>query len=138
MFKLWYTIIKDIRILTREKVGIVLMFGMPIALVIIITSIQNSTFEMVNKNKVALLVCNRDTGKLSKEFLKSVNQIGMFKMQNLPQGEADKAITNRMNTSDATLAIVIPADFSVKIDAEARSVSGKALNTFGLDGGKID
>jgi len=114
------------------------MFGMPIALVLIITSIQNSTFELVNKNKVTLLVCNRDTGKISKEFLASVNQIGMFKMQSLPQGEAKNAITDKMNNSDAPLAIVIPADFSVKIDAKAKSIAGKALNTFGLDGGQTD
>ena len=51
MFKLWATIIKDIRILTRDKVGIALMFGMPILLVLIVTSIQNSTFQLINKNK---------------------------------------------------------------------------------------
>lgn len=138
MLKLWATIIKDFRILTRDKVGITLMFGMPIALVLIITSIQNNTFELVNKNKVALLVCNRDTGKISKDFLVSVDKIGMFKMQTVPQGETDKSITDRMNNSDAPLAIIIPTDFSVKIDAKAKSVSGKALNTFGLDGGKVD
>ncbi|MEO6523627.1 MAG: ABC transporter permease [Mucilaginibacter sp.] len=138
MFKLWATIVKDIRILTRDKVGIALMFGMPIALVLIITSIQNNTFELVNKNKVALLVCNRDTGKISKEFIASVNKIAMFKMQFIPKGESDKAITEQMHNTDAPLAIVIPSDFSAKINAQAQSVSGKALNTFGLDGGKTD
>ena len=54
----------------------------------------------MNKNKVALLVCNRDTGKISKEFLQAVNQIGMFKMQNISQGESDKAITAQMNNGD--------------------------------------
>ena len=48
MFKLWATIIKDIRILTRDKIGIGLMFGMPILLVLIVTSIQNSTFQCPN------------------------------------------------------------------------------------------
>jgi len=138
MFKLWATIVKDIRVLSRDKVGIALMFGMPIALVLIITSIQNNTFNLVNKNKVTLLVCNRDTGKISKEFIASVDQIGMFKMQTIPQNESEKAITNRMNNTDAPLAIVIPADFSLKIAVKAQSVSGKALNTFGLDGGKTD
>ena len=36
------------------------------------------------------------------------------------------------------LAIIIPNNFSAKIAAKAKSVAGKALNTFGLDGGKID
>ncbi|RKR83947.1 ABC-2 type transport system permease protein [Mucilaginibacter gracilis] len=138
MFKLWATIIKDIRILSRDKVGITLMFGMPIALVLIITSIQNSTFNLVNKSKVALLVCNNDTGKLSVEFLQAVNGIGMFKMQTIPKTERSENLTERMHNSEAPLAIVIPADFSTMIDAKAKLVSGKALNTFGLDGGKVD
>lgn len=138
MFKLWYTIVKDLRILSRDKVGISLMFGMPIALVLIITSIQNNTFELVNKNKVSLLVCNRDTGQISTDFLQAVDQIGMFKLMTVTKHENDQAITQRMNNSDAPLAVVIPADFSVKIDLQAKTVSGKALNTFGLDGGKTD
>jgi ABC-2 type transport system permease protein len=67
MFKLGATILKDIRILLRDKVGIALMFGMPILLVLIVTSIQNSTFQLISKNKISLLVCNRDTGKRSIE-----------------------------------------------------------------------
>ena len=56
MFKLWSTIIKDVRILSRDKVGIALMFGMPILLVIIVTGIQNNTFQLINKNKILSLI----------------------------------------------------------------------------------
>ena len=66
MYKLWATIQKDVRVLLRDKVGILLMFVMPIILVVVVTSIQNSTFELVGKNRLALLICNRDTGKMSK------------------------------------------------------------------------
>jgi ABC-2 type transport system permease protein len=136
MFKLWATIIKDIRILTRDKVGILLMFGMPILLVVIVTSIQNSTFQLINKNKISLLVCNRDTGHISREFIETVDKIGMFKL--VPVSADQNAIMARMHTKDALLAMVIPADFSSKTTAKAKIVAGKALNTFGLDTDKID
>ncbi|MCH5691071.1 hypothetical protein LWM68_46725 [Niabella sp. W65] len=42
---------KDWRILTRDKVGLTLMFVMPIVLAIVITTVQNSTFELVNDKK---------------------------------------------------------------------------------------
>jgi len=136
MFKLWATIIKDIRILTRDKVGILLMFGMPILLVVIVTSIQNSTFQLINKNKISLLVCNQDTGHISREFIEAVDKIGMFKL--VPVSADQNAIMARMHTKDALLAMVIPADFSAKTTAKAKIVAGKALNTFGLDADKID
>ncbi|CAN5479558.1 ABC transporter permease [soil metagenome] len=138
MFKLWATIIKDLRILTRDKVGIALMFGMPILLVLIVTSIQNSTFQLINKNKISLLVCNRDTGKISREFLQAVDKIGMFKLVSIPGKESEKQVTGRMQSKDALLAMVIPGDFSVKTNTKAKTVASKALNTFGLEGDKID
>lgn len=138
MFKLWSTIIKDIRILTRDKIGIVLMFGMPILLVIIVTTIQNSTFQLINKNKISLLICNRDTGKISKEFIEAVDKINMFKLIQVSKDESEKMITDRMNSKDALLAMVIPPDFSEKINIRANAVAGKALNAFGLVGDTIN
>ena len=43
MFKLRATILKDILILTRDRVGMIVMFVMPIILAIVITATQNST-----------------------------------------------------------------------------------------------
>ncbi|MHA4810366.1 ABC transporter permease [Flavitalea flava] len=140
MYKLWATIKKDVRILTRDKVGIALMFGMPVVLVLVITTIQNGTFELVNKNKTPLLISNRDTGRISAEFIQSIEKIGMFRLlpvthdQSAPHDQSEKNILDRMHAKDALLAIVIPPDFSSKITARSKRVAGKALNTFGLQG----
>jgi len=134
MYKLWATIRKDVRILIRDKVGLILMFGMPIVLVLVVTSIQNNTFELVNKNKISLLVCNRDTGAISEDLIKSVDKVGMFKLIPVPGYQSEKIITDRMHAKDALLAMVIPVDFSSGMKAKAEKVAGKALNTFGLEG----
>src|ERR1700736_528177 len=112
MYKLWATIVKDVRILSRDKVGLTFMFGMPIILVLVITSIQNSTFNLVNKNKVPLLICNRDTGNLSGQLIQTIDKIGMFRLVQVSKDQTEKAITDRMHAKDALLAIVIPGDFS--------------------------
>lgn len=138
MFKLWATIIKDIQILIRDKVGIALMFGMPVLLVLIVTSIQNNTFQLINKNKISLLICNRDTGEISAEFIQAIDKIDMFKLIRIPKDESEKMITDRMHTKNALLAMVIPTDFSEKIDAKAKTVAGKALNAFGLEGDTVN
>ena len=135
MFKLWATILKDLRILLRDKIGLTLMFGMPVLLVLVITKIQNSTFELVNKNKVVLLVANRDTGKVSLEMIQAIDKIGMFKLEEVPKNQTDKQLTNRMHGKDALLALILPQDFSYKITAKAKSVTAKAMNSFGLEGG---
>jgi ABC-2 type transport system permease protein len=131
MYKLFATIQKDVRVMTRDWVGLLFMFGLPILLVLIVTSIQNSTFELMNKNRVPLLLCNRDTGAASRQFIQAVDQVGLFKL--LQTSGSDSSIRVRVQQKDAMLALVIPANFSIRVEARARMVAGKAMSSFGLE-----
>ena len=137
MFKLWATIVKDCRVLMRDGIGLALMFVMPIILVIVVTDIQDSTFQMINKNKMPVLICNRDTGASSRQLIEAINKIGLFKVYQLPRGQNEKLIADSMKAKDALLGVVIPADFTVKVKAKAKSVSGKALVSFGLQADSV-
>ncbi|MDB5136487.1 MAG: transporter permease [Mucilaginibacter sp.] len=132
MFKLWATIVKDFRVLVRDGIGLALMFVMPIVLVFVVTDIQNSTFKLINKNKLAILICNRDTGESSAQLIKTINKIGMFKVSQLPKNQSKETIADSMKQRDALLSVVIPANFTVKVRAKSKSVAGKALTSFGL------
>ena len=132
MYKLWATIKKDIIVLLRDKVGLMLMFTMPIILAIVITAIQNSTFELVNNNKVPLLLCNRDTGDASKQLITTIKKIGMFDIKQVTQNQTDQQIIDRMHAKDALVAVIIPKYFSAKIVANAKNISSTALNNFGM------
>ena len=137
MFKLKATIIKDIRILLRDKVGISLMFIMPIILVIVVTSIQNSTFQLVNKNKLSIIINNSDTGQASKQLIKAIDKIGMFKASQVSGDKTEQQIAEAMHQDDAMLGIIIPSNFSAKVAAKSKSIAGKALTSFGLQGDTV-
>ena len=137
MFKLWSTIRKDAIILFRDKVGLLLMFVMPILLVLVITSIQNSTFELVNENKIPLLVCNKDTAHTSVEFIEALKQIGMFEITEVSNSLSTKSLNTLMHEKDALVAIIIPPTFSYSISKKTIDVSSKALQEFGLNGDTI-
>ena len=108
------------------------MFVMPVILAIVITAIQNSTFELVNDNKVPLLLCNKDTGQASRQLVQTIEKIGMFDVKQVIKSETEKQIMDRMHAKDALVAIVVPENFSSAISAKAKNISGKALNNFGL------
>ncbi|HMK03260.1 MAG TPA: ABC transporter permease [Ferruginibacter sp.] len=132
MFKLWSTILKDVRILSRDRLGLVFMFAMPIVLAIVITAVQNSTFEMLNTNKVPMLLCNKDTGEAGKQLEAAIGKAGMFDLKQLAPAESEKEISARMHAKDAVIAIIIPADFTAKIKEKAKHTAAKALHSFGL------
>src|ERR1700691_1712912 len=105
MFKLRATILKDITILWRDKIGLTLMFLMPILLVIIVTNIQNSTFQLIDKNKLTILICNKDTGQASQQLITSIGKMGMFKVSAIANNQNTVQLTDAMHTQDAMLGI---------------------------------
>lgn len=132
MFKLRSTILKDIRILTRDKLGLIFMFVMPIVLAIVITAVQNSTFEMLNTNTVPMLICNRDTGEAGKQMENAITKVGMFDLKQVTPNATDKEISERMHAKDAVIAIIIPADFTEKLKQKSDITAKKALHNFGM------
>jgi len=112
MFKLWAAIVKDVKILTRDKVGLTLMFAMPIILVLVITSLQAGTFELVNENKVQLLICNKDTGAASTQLIQALNKAGMFSIHTTTDMDK-KQVADKMNEQNALIAIVYLPTFLI-------------------------
>jgi len=137
IFKLWATIRKDCRVLIRDGIGLSLMFIMPIVLVVVVTDIQNSTFQLINKNKMTILVCNRDTGESGKQLIDAINKIGLFKVYNLPKNQDANTIVDTMKDKDALLSVTVPDDFTKKVKAKAKSVSNKAMVSFGLQADSV-
>ena len=127
MYKLYITILKDFRILMRDKVGLTLMFVMPILLVLVMTSIQNSTFELVNNKKLSLILCNRDTAQTSKQFLQAISKMGMFKVEQMPLASSNEEVQSQMEVSETLVALILPSDFSSKIKSKAAKIAQKAL-----------
>src|SRR5579871_495551 len=132
MNKLIATIIKDFRILLRDKVGLTLMFVMPILLALIITAVQNSTFELVNHNKINLLLCNKDTGDASQQLSIAIKKTGMFNVIQTASGASPEQVAVIMREKDAMAAVIIPNGFSSQITATANNVASNALKNFDI------
>jgi ABC-2 type transport system permease protein len=104
-----------------------MMFFMPVILVIVITSVQNSTFELVNNNKIALLAYNRDKGPEGARLMEAIEKIGLFRLLPGDDSVPDNEISIRMHAKDALVAVVIPADFSSSIQTRAADMASRAL-----------
>ncbi len=137
MYKLRATILKDLLMLSRDRVGMIVMFVMPIVLAIVITATQNSTFELVNSNKVPLLLINRDGGNSSKQLENAIGKAGMFEVKKMEAASTDSQAEERMHEKDALLAVIIQPGFSEKMETRAKETAAKALNNFGLPGDSV-
>ena len=127
MFKLYSTLRKDLLLLLRDKVGITFIFIMPVILVLIITSIQNSAFDIVNSNKVPVLIYNQDKGEAANQFLDALEKIGLFDLRILQDSILPADLAARMHKEDALLAIAIPKGFSDRLAKRASVTANKAF-----------
>jgi len=114
------------------------MFIMPVVLAIIITAVQNSTFELVNDNKVPLLIANKDSGQLGKKLIEAIEKVGMFDLKQVTGEKSVRLVTERMHAKDALIAVAIPEDFTSRILAKSKNISGRALNEFGLEADTVN
>lgn len=131
--KLWATIQKDVRILLRDKVGLLLMFAMPILLVIIITAIQNSTFDIMGQKRLSLLVCNKDEGSAAQQFIQALDTSGLFNIS-YNNDINEQQLADKIYGDDVAGAVIITNGFSQQVEAGAKQTAGKALHSFGLEG----
>lgn len=133
MFKLWAAILKDFLILIRDKAGLAVMFAMPILLVVVITSIQNSTFKLVNENKIAILVSNRDGGESSIQVVEALSKIGMFDVIKADSTLSEEQLKTLMAEKEAMIGVVVPKGFSPAIKTKSRIIANKALSELGME-----
>jgi len=135
MIKFRTSIKKEILIITRDRIGMTLMFIMPIILVIVITSIQNSTFELVNENRISLVIINNDKGELSTKLTESLQSLGSFRIFETQEDSED--VGELLDKHDAMIGLEIPEGFTNDIKEKSSRITDRVMFDFGLNDKKV-
>ncbi len=131
MRKLIATLKKEGLVLLNDKVGLLIMFLMPIFLVFIITIVQDSTFKLVSENKIDIAINNLDEGNLGDSLVKSLTAAGAFEITTY-KGLSNKACEALISKEKKLLVIVLPQHFSRDLTQKTSEISQKMLQEFGV------
>ena len=129
--KLIASIKKEILLLFSDKIGLAIMFLMPLLLVFIITIIQDSAYKMVNENKVSLIISNQDKGEQGKKLIQLLNESGLFELQQENNLETS-ALNSFLLDENKLTALYIPVNFSKKLKEKAHQISTTLTFELGL------
>jgi ABC-2 type transport system permease protein len=135
MFKIYSSLRKEFLLLINDKVGLVLMFLMPLLLVFIITIIQDSAYKMVNENQIPLLVVNHDKGGEGAKLVSLLDSSGLFKIDGQDQ-IAQSSLRAELLARGKMVALYIPESFSAGLESNAAEVSSILMDDLGLQGDK--
>lgn len=131
MGKLRASIKKEFLLLINDKVGLLLMYLMPILLVFIITLVQDSTFKLVNENNLEIIIVNNDEGNLGDTLVAHLEKTGVFSIQKRNE-LSENQIQKTLLDGSELIAIRIPANFSANLNAKAKNISIGMLSEFDL------
>ena len=132
MFKVYSSIRKEVLLLINDRVGLALMFLMPLLLVFIITIIQDSVYKVVNENQIPLLIMNHDKGLQGKKLVNVLTESGLFKIDTV-HNLSQKELKSELLARGKMIALYIPATFSSGLESNAGDVSKILMDDLGLE-----
>jgi ABC-2 type transport system permease protein len=135
MYRYYISLKKEALLFLNDKVGLALMFLMPVLLVFIITIIQDSVYQIVDTNKITLLIANHDTGDLGNKLIVQLDSSGLFKITEDKTLEPD-GIKKSISGKKALTAIYIPVGFSEMLEHKTQQLSSIIISDFGLSENK--
>lgn len=135
MYKLWASIYKEVLLLIRDIGGIAILFIMPLLLLIVITSIQDSTFKSISDIKIQVLLVDNDKGEVSENIIKNLGSSNSFEILQIEtETEAEKAVFS----GKYQLAIIIPKNLSSSLKNKVDQNVDGMLSKFGLEEDHVD
>ncbi|MFC1732894.1 ABC transporter permease [candidate division KSB1 bacterium] len=137
MIKFWVSIKKEYFQVINDKVGIILMFLLPLLLVLIITIVQDSAFKVVNENKISILVINQDKGQQGMKLISFIEESSMFNLE-VDNDIDEKDVKKKLLDGNRHTALLIPEDFSLKLHTNASKISHLMTIDLGLTDSATD
>ncbi len=129
MHKLWASTIKEFKLLSRDVGGMAILFLMPLALLIVITIIQDSSFKAVNSIKIPILLVDNDGGNVAKIITEGLSNSETFE---IIKSASETEAKQQVFSGDYQLAIVIPEKLSEDLEAKVNENVEGILSAFGV------
>lgn len=130
MHKLKASIYKEFLLLKRDLGGVAILFIMPVLLMVVITSIQDSTFNTFGEMGLPVLLVDNDRGEVSENIIQNLNQSGAFEVVPASSEESAK---QAVFSGKYQLAIVIPENLSASLEQKVDGNVKKILAEFGME-----
>ena len=134
-YKLLQAIKKEFLLLKRDIGGLITLFVMPIVLVITVTLIQDSAFQVVSETKIPVLVVDNDNDEISKAIHSQLQETGSLEIINQidDQTVTEEMAKNAVFKGKYQFAIVIPKDLSKDLNKKVSQNVDQILGEFGLE-----
>jgi len=110
---------KDYLLLIRDVAGLCLMFLMPVALVFLMTFLQNDLIGKINETEISVLMLNMDNDTLGNSIERQISDSESFILTQTEENENELILS--VARGDFMIGIVIPEGISDSIRKNAKN-----------------
>lgn len=128
--KLWASIKKETLILVRDKIGLSILFIMPMILIIVMTLIQESAFKTINEKGIPIVFVDNDKDTLGLTIYKGLKTSSLCYIQDSIDGVPATAESAKSAVSKGKflIGIVIPKGATEAIRQNVSNMVNETLN----------
>lgn len=133
MYRFWFTFLRELRLLGRDRSGLLLLFVMPAVLVVVITLVQDNVFKDQGGTPLVGVVVDQDGGEVAREVIRRLAQVPQVALEPHPGEVAMDAAQLRAAVQRGAyrFGLVLPEGLTMavreRIDGEIeRMFSGSA------------
>ncbi len=132
MLKLLATFKKDLLLLWRDRVGLLVLFLMPLVLVVVVSLVQNNVLQATGQGRIEVLFVDEDQGELGRQVLEVMAASQGLHLRRSHAGSTLSAEMAQALVASGTyqFGIVLPAGISAQFERDTRRQVG-ALFGFG-------
>jgi len=111
MRTLIHLLYKDLLVIVRDRAGLAMLFLMPVALVLIMTAMQDNTFRAINESGIRMVLLNEDRDSLGAAIEKEIAASQMFSIQHEINGRRPTPgeVREAVAAGKFQIGLVIPA-----------------------------
>ena len=130
IFRLLASIRKEFLLLVRDRAGLAILFLMPMALILVMTLIQDVSFRKLDETRLPILFLDEDRDSLGVAVGKGLEGSGFFRVITTIEGSAltGEKVSREVSRGNYQIGIVIPKGASEIIRTWARKLVRRALS----------
>ena len=121
---------KDFLLLVRDFWGVMLLFLMPWALVMLMTYLQDSTFRSISENRITVYLLDDDNDTLGSMISRQISENKIFEVTTRENGPplSAKEVEEAVSHGDYMIGVVIPANVTANLRDHVRRGVESAFN----------
>jgi ABC-2 type transport system permease protein len=138
MLTIWATIIKELLELRRDLAGLMVLLVMPMALVLIVSLVQDNVMQATGEAPIKVLFVDKDHGFLGEAIARQLKDKGGLELVSLYKGEpaSEENARTAVVKGDFQFSIIIPGGTSNAFRERIRNRAKGAIAIKGKSAGK--